>query len=892
MNDERLQKLITDRLAGELSPEDRAELDAAIAKDPALAKHLDDMRELWGKVGEALAAHNDLNAEESPLTLEKIQAEANYRKAKRLSEKKYFINPKFISWLAVAACAVVISFVMIGLTTPAFRVNKLNGGEDLFYAPAKAPKVVAAKTATPLSYVEENVKQNKTVDYDKTLFTDGRVSGVGGAAADSAKPVSKSEATAVDRNYSDVTTDFASPAPKRSMRLRSSESYGLKKMQPDEKLAEVATTSAPSGPIVADQLNAPAAAPAAAPPMPVASKPKSAPSASAQLAASEMKPMKEAKKQELARKDSGSSISAGKESADVYRRKADLSKSKDSKGLAAGSKIAEASVDKVIAVEKMPAEKKEDSIKAPVEAEEKSKPVESRKFRVNLKLWDMTTEADARTMLARSLGSSLKGLSIIVDKDSGTIELKASSDVLENAEKVFNDLNKKEEERRNKEKGLPFMRTRDKPFSTFSIDVDTASYTAARKAILEGRRPVPETVRAEEFVNYFDYRYPAPPPGALFAARIESAPSVYRPGNHTLMIGVQAMRLGEEPDRPSSLTLLLDTSGSMAARDRLGLVKRAFPTLLETLRPNDRLSLITCGSGTHMLIKSRPASEKELFLKTIEEIVPDGETNIEEALAFAYKTASMNLIPRGSNRVVVITDGIVSRGSKDAEKILAHAAGARGMGVRNTIIGVGGDGDDALLSALAEKGDGVYLFVDSEDEARKVFSEQFAAAFREIASDVKIQVEFNPELVAEYRQVGYETRQLSKADFRDDKVDAGEIGAGQEVTALYEFKCGGQATSGNIATVRIRYKRSDTLEIEEREFYFDASEMLQAYDRASPAFKLATSAAEFAETLRHPETPGIATPARIAEEFSRLSVGVYANDRRVLELLSLARAVK
>ncbi len=173
-----------------------------------------------------------------------------------------------------------------------------------------------------------------------------------------------------------------------------------------------------------------------------------------------------------------------------------------------------------------------------------------------------------------------------------------------------------------------------------------------------------------------------------------------------------------------------------------------------------------------------------------------------------------------------------------------------------------------------------------------MFAEQFAATFREIASDMKIQVEFNPDLVAEYRQVGYESRQLSKADFRNDKIDAGEIGAGQEVTALYELKCDVRPSTGNIATVRIRYKRADTLEIEEKEFYFDASDMKKSYDQATAAFKLATSVAEFAETLRHPETPGIATPARISEEFGQLALGVYANDKRVAELPALARAAK
>jgi Ca-activated chloride channel family protein len=270
---------------------------------------------------------------------------------------------------------------------------------------------------------------------------------------------------------------------------------------------------------------------------------------------------------------------------------------------------------------------------------------------------------------------------------------------------------------------------------------------------------------------------------------------------------------------------------------------------------------------------------------------------------FAYDVAEKNYLAGGVNRVVLFTDGVSNITGATAEGILRKAASARRKGVANTIVSVGGDGDDKFLEALADKGDGNHVFIRNEDDADELFEKQFSARFRAVAKDVKIQVEFNPEFVEAYRQIGYDNRQLSKADFRNDKVDAGEVGAGQSVTALYELKLRprpipmddkqvGSPTRMNapvLATVRIRYKRADTARIEEREFPLRAAIPAKSPDAASPSFRLAEIAAEFAETLKYANVAKIANPGTIRRKLQPLLSGVYANDAKVAELDALLR---
>jgi Ca-activated chloride channel family protein len=447
--------------------------------------------------------------------------------------------------------------------------------------------------------------------------------------------------------------------------------------------------------------------------------------------------------------------------------------------------------------------------------------------------------------------------------------------------------------------GLPFIRTEVNPTSTFSIDVDTASYALARRYLRQGQRPPPERVRAEEFVNAFDYAYRSPE-NALFAVHLAAAPGPFRAQRTLFRVGVQGQRLGADAKRPSQFTLLIDTSGSMGRQDRIGLARRSVSLLLEQLRPEDRVSVLACGYRTQVLVPFVPASERRTIERLVAGLRPQGEADLERGIVAAYRHALENFQAGAGNRVIIFTDGIVGFGSRDADAILAQVEAARRQGVTNTVVGFGGDGDDDLLKALAARGDGNYSFLNDERDARQLFEKEFSAKFHEIARDVKLQVEFNPALVAAYRQVGYEKRQLSQADFRNDQVDAGEVGAGQSVTALYELDTATAVAHGDtrrlvrqpLATVRIRYRRADTLEVEEREFYLMPEDVRRRAEDAEPSFRLAATVAEFAENLRYPDVPGIASPTAILALVERLAASDYRNQPDVQELLELVRRAR
>lgn len=527
--------------------------------------------------------------------------------------------------------------------------------------------------------------------------------------------------------------------------------------------------------------------------------------------------------------------------------------------------------------------------------------IEEKTFFLNLKLWDITDARSVREYLNRKDAAFPDTAQITVDKEKGTIKIAATKEKLERVEEIFSELRKSEERLKEHKDGLPFIDTKQKPVSTFSIDVDTASYTLARKQLRQGHKPEPESVRPEEFINYFDYHYRSPE-NATFGVYLETAPSPFRAQNYVMRVGIQARRMGSDLNRSSVFTILIDTSGSMAKEDRIGLLKKTIPLFLDQLKPDDKVAVMTCGWRTDMITGGYlPAERKKEVIEKVKEITAEGITNLETGLLVAYHYAQENYVAGAYNRVILFTDGIANIGSNSAEEILGQVESSRRKGISNTIIALGGDGDDVFLEALANKGDGNYVFIEDEESAEEIFVDQFAARFREIARDVKIQVEFNPMIVSEYRQIGYENRQLSKADFRNDKVDAGEVGAGQSVTALYELKLnnviiateeGEMIYPANIATVRLRYRRADTMDIEEKEFYADHGASKFRYDDAEPGFKLAVNVAEFAENLCYPDTPGIANPAAIMKELNDLASGEYRNDFKVKELYFLVKGIK
>ena len=433
----------------------------------------------------------------------------------------------------------------------------------------------------------------------------------------------------------------------------------------------------------------------------------------------------------------------------------------------------------------------------------------------------------------------------------------------------------------------PFVETAQQPFSTFSIDVDTASYTLSRLALLNGNWPPPEAVRVEEFINFFDYHYPAPLREA-FSVHADGGPSPFGPGLRLLRIGVQGRRTGREGQKRSVLTLLVDTSGSMSTPDRLGLVQSSLLLLLDQLHPQDQVALLSFDSQARLVLDYTPAAQKETLRNAIATLQASGSTHLEAGLRLAFASARAAFDPKASNRILLFSDGAANLGGSSAEELLALISDSRRQGLFLTVYGVGYGGvHDELLEQLADKGDGTYLFLDSIEEARRLFVDQLAATLHTIAADVKIQVEFNPQRVRLYRQIGYDNRQLTMEQFRDDRVDAGEVGAGQSVTALYELDLVPDAPAdAPLGTVRLRYRDMDTNRIVESAIPLSASVLTDRADALSASFLLAACAAEFAEILRG--SP-FAADGSLDEVANRLRpvVAAFSLDPRVRELLDL-----
>ena len=435
----------------------------------------------------------------------------------------------------------------------------------------------------------------------------------------------------------------------------------------------------------------------------------------------------------------------------------------------------------------------------------------------------------------------------------------------------------------------PWVHASANAFSTFGIDVDTASYTLARNHMLRGFLPPAESVRIEEFVNFFDYAYAAPPRDT-FKVYAESAPSKFGAGKHMIKIGVKGRRLGREEQRPAVLTFLIDTSGSMEKPDRIGLVKTSLKLMLDKLGPNDKVAIMKYDTRPLLVMEHTSVADKDEIIKVIDGLRCQGTTNLELAMTKAYELAEQNFAPGGENRVLLLSDGVANVGTQAADDILGACASARKQGIFSSVFGFGiGTYNDEMLEALANKGDGAYSFIDSEEEAHRVFVEDLAATLNTIATDVKIQVEFNPALVNQYRQLGYENRQLKKEQFRDDTVDAGEVGSGQAVTALYETELkvvDEKRARERIAVVRVRYRRRDTGKVEEVAHDIMPKDVAQSFEDSSARFRLAACVAEFAEQLRSSNHargsryPDVATVLRPVSAELNL-------DKRVAELLRM-----
>jgi Ca-activated chloride channel family protein len=369
------------------------------------------------------------------------------------------------------------------------------------------------------------------------------------------------------------------------------------------------------------------------------------------------------------------------------------------------------------------------------------------------------------------------------------------------------------------------------PVSTFSIDVDTASYSYVRRSLEEGYVPEPDAVRIEELLNYFPYDYtPAESATAPFKPTMAVFPTPWNPKTQLLEIGIKGYVPPAGEDKPSNLVFLIDTSGSMDEPDKLPLLQRAFGLLVDQLSANDTVSIVTYAGSAGVVLEPTKATEKAKILAALDQLYAGGSTAGAEGIELAYKLAEQSKVSGGTNRVILATDGDFNVGIDDPEKLEDFIKAKRDSGVTLSVLGFGkGNLDDATMQALAQNGNGNASYISNFREAQKVLVEEVGSTLNMIAKDVKIQVEFNPAVVSEYRLIGYETRALNREDFNNDAVDAGDIGAGHTVTALYEITpvgsgaelveplrygnqqpAAGEAAGEEIAFLKMRYKMPDS----------------------------------------------------------------------------------
>lgn len=356
------------------------------------------------------------------------------------------------------------------------------------------------------------------------------------------------------------------------------------------------------------------------------------------------------------------------------------------------------------------------------------------------------------------------------------------------------------------------------PVSTFSIDVDTGSYSNIRRMLLdEGRLPPVDAVRIEELINYFNYQYPQVKSVHPFTLNTETVDSPWQPNAKLIRIGIKATDVEYKKLPPANLVFLVDVSGSMDEPNKLPLVKKTLRILTEQLRPQDKVTIVSYSSGEQLVLAPTSGSEKDQILKAINQLTAGGATSGQRAIQMAYDQAKKSFLKEGINRILIATDGDFNVGITNFETLKGMVAEKRKSGISFTTLGYGtGNYNEQLMEQLADAGDGNYSYIDNEKEAKKVVQRQLSSTLATIAQDVKIQMEFNPATVKEYRLVGYENRILKQEDFNNDQVDAGDIGAGHTVTALYEIIPVGQVGWLNDS----RYQKTQNVDTKSGEFGF------------------------------------------------------------------------
>jgi Ca-activated chloride channel family protein len=458
-----------------------------------------------------------------------------------------------------------------------------------------------------------------------------------------------------------------------------------------------------------------------------------------------------------------------------------------------------------------------------------------------------------------------------------------------------------------------FLTVAERPLSTFSIDVDTASYSNVRRFLHEGRLPPMGAVRIEEMINYFAYDYPAGTNERPFGVATEIARAPWNPEHQLILIGLKTEDIALDEVPPRNLVFLIDVSGSMTPENKLGLVKTGLSQLAGTLRPEDHVAIVVYAGAAGTVLEPTSGRNKAAIIESLSRLQAGGSTNGAGGIRQAYDMARRHFDSEGINRVILATDGDFNVGTTSRSELVELIEKERESGVFLTVLGVGtGNIKDATMEQLADHGNGNYAYLDTRAEARKVLIEEAGGTLITVAKDVKIQVEFNPSKVSAYRLIGYENRRLRDKDFNDDKKDAGEIGAGHSVTALYEIVPAGSKSptpdvdplryqqphdlaaltdSDEILTVKLRYKQP--LGSESRLLSVAVEGEAKDMQAASDNFRFAAAVATFGMVLGNSEDRGQAS-FDMAQSMARSALGTDANGYRAefVRLVAMARSLQ
>lgn len=440
------------------------------------------------------------------------------------------------------------------------------------------------------------------------------------------------------------------------------------------------------------------------------------------------------------------------------------------------------------------------------------------------------------------------------------------------------------------------------PLSTFSIDVDTAGYSNVRRFLQDGQLPPQDAVKIEEMINYFDYDYDQPRDGDPFSISTEIGPCPWNEDHKVAMIGLQGEEIEMDERKKTNLVFLLDVSGSMDSHDKLPLLKSAFHMLIDQLGENDKVSIVVYAGASGVVLEGATGEDRELILESLYKLDAGGSTAGGAGIELAYEVAKDHFVYNGNNRVILATDGDFNVGLSSQRELEHYIEDKREEGIFLSVLGFGtGNTNFVTMETLADKGNGMFAYIDSAKEAEKVLVEELTGTLYTIAKDVKIQVEFNPGYVKSYRLIGYENRILDHEDFNDDKVDAGDIGAGHRVTALYEIELYGDGqgvddlryqekdkaperdeTYDELMFVKLRYKHPKSDQSQLIQLAINADE---AETRTTDDFRFAVAVAEFGLLLRDSDYGQDASFDHIYETLVVTQKGI--EDDYKLEFLSL-----